>query len=347
MKKAFGIIFLLFIFSIGRAEVVNYKTAIIAFYNFENLYDTIDQKDVMDDEFTPKGTKNYTGKIYKEKLTHLDEVISQIGVEVNPDGPAILGVAEIENRSVLEDFTKQNGVRGRNYQIVHYDSYDERGIDVALFYNPKYFRVIKSRALYVKLGNTSGDKGATRDVLWVNGLLNGEEINVFVAHWPSRRGGEEVSLAKRAIAAETGRRMIDTLLQSNPKAKVVYMGDLNDDPTSPSVTKHLRATGQSNKLKEGDLFNPFYSYYKKGIGTLAYNDSWNLFDQIMVSQAWLDKNQKGFFFQKAEIFNRPFLATTTGNFKGYPHRTYVGDTYAGGYSDHFPTYIVLFKKVTD
>lgn len=328
-----------------QANTHTYKTAIIAFYNFENLYDTINQIDVQDDEFTPTGTKNYTPAVYNEKLTHLSRVISEIGIEVNPDGPAILGVAEIENRSVLEDFANQPAVKSRNYQIAHYDSKDERGVDVALFYNPKYFRVIKSRALYVNMGNIE-DKGATRDVLWVNGLLSGEEVNIFVAHWPSRRGGEEVSAAKRAAAAATARKyIIDTLLQNNPNAKIVYMGDLNDDPISPSVTKHLKANGNLKKLKPDELYNPFYDYFKNGIGTLAYNDSWNLFDQIIVSQGWLNKNQNGFFFQKAMIFNRPYLTSTTGNFKGYPHRTYVGDTYVGGYSDHFPTYLIFYKKL--
>ena len=344
MIQRYLLFFFLCILNTTFTQSSSYRTAIIAFYNLENLYDTINQKDVQDDEFTPTGSKNYTPKVYREKLHNLSKVISEIGIEVNIDGPAILGVAEIENRSVLEDFSHQQSIINRNYQIAHYDSKDERGVDVALLYNPKYFRVIKSRTLYVNIGREGG-KESTRDILWVNGLLHGEEINVFVAHWPSRRGGEEASAGKRAIAANTARKVIDTLLRKDINAKIVYMGDLNDDPVSPSVTKYLKASGQLKKIKPDELFNPFFDYYKNGIGTLAYNDSWNLFDQIIISQGWLDKKQSGFYFQKAMIFNRPYLTSTTGNFKGYPHRTYVGDNYVGGYSDHFPTYLILYKKM--
>jgi hypothetical protein len=322
------------------------NTAIVAFYNFENLYDTIDQDHVQDEEFTPAGTKNYKGYIYIEKLAHLDDVVSLIGTEFNPDGAAIIGTAEIENKSVLKDFVKQEKVKNRNYQIVHYDSKDARGVDVALLYNPKYFKVINSQKIYVDL-SSKGESSPTRDILWVKGMLMGEIVHVFVNHWPSRRGGEEISLEKRCLAASFCRKVIDSIQLEDPLAKIIVMGDLNDDPNSPSVTDCLKALGSKEKAKDGYLYNPFLDYYSKGIGTLAYNDSWNLFDQIMVSEPFLNNKPNEIGFKNAYIFSKSFMTNITGAFKGYPLRTYVGDTYAGGYSDHFPTYIVLTKKITE
>lgn len=322
-----------------------YVSGIIGFYNFENLYDTIDQDHVQDEEFTPTGTKRYTGEVYRDKLTKLDRVVSEIGTDLNPDGVAILGVAEIENKSVLRDFSSQEKVKSRNYKIVHYDSRDARGVDVALLYNPKYFKVIKSGKIEVDLSDLG--EGHTRDILWVNGLFMGEEIYVMVGHWPSRRGGEEVSLERRCRAASTMRMKIDSIQKETPNAKIVVMGDLNDDPTSPSVTDCLKADGDISKASNGVLFNPFYDYFKNGIGTLAYNDSWNLFDQIMISEGFLDKREYSIMYQKAYIFSKSYMKNLTGSYKGYPFRTFAGDMYQGGYSDHFPTYLYFKKKLKE
>jgi hypothetical protein len=179
----------------------------------------------------------------------------------------------------------------------------------------------------------------------VYGIFNGEGLYVFVNHWPSRRGGEEASAPFRAIAAGVCRHAIDSIIGLNPNAKIVLMGDLNDDPVSPSVAVVLHATGDPKQVQRGDLYNPWVGYYKQGIGTLAYNDSWNLFDQIMLSSAFLDKNQKGFFFKEAKIFSKPWMIQQSGRYKDYPKRTYDFNKYIGGYSDHFPTYIELLKEV--
>ena len=322
----------------------NYKSAIVSFYNFENLYDTIWHEKNDDIAFTPSGSKAYTSTVFNDKIKNLATVISKIGVQVNPDGPAILGTAEIENSHVLDVLLQHPLIAHRNYKYVHYDSKDFRGVDVAMIYNPKYFKVIKSRPIYVKLPAGAKNAVYTRDILWVTGNMDGETVHVFVNHWPSRSGGEKRSEPGRMAAAETVRKYIDSIQIKDENAKIIVMGDLNDDPINNSVVKGLRAKGDIKKIKTDELYNPFYTYYKNGIGTLAYQDVWNLFDQILVSKPWLEKNTKGWFFYKAQIFKEDFMLETLGQYKGYPMRTYSGDVYRGGYSDHFPTYLVLLKE---
>lgn len=323
----------------------NYKVACIGFYNLENLFDTENDPKINDEEFLPSGTKQYTSEVYRDKLNNLSTVISQLGMDDSPDGLAILGVAEVENRKVLEDLAAMPKLKERDWKIVHYDSPDLRGVDVALYYHPKYFRELKSEPLFVPLKGDDGSPWYTRDILYVYGLFQGEPLHIFVGHWPSRRGGEEASAPGRAMAASIIRQKIDSITASTPAAKIVVMGDLNDDPLSKSVIEVLNASGDKDQLKKAQLYNPWTDYYKKGIGTLAYNDAWNLFDQIIISQPFLITDQKGYFFQKAVIFNRPYLLQKTGRYKGYPMRTYDFDIYMRGYSDHFPTYLVFLKKM--
>lgn len=338
------LVLLLFKATIGLSQQKQYTPAIVGFYNLENLFDTINQPEVNDEDFTPDGANLYTPTVYIDKLSKLEEVISQIGTDVSPDGLAVLGCAEIENESVLRDLVAQPALKKRNYQVVHFNSPDERGIDVGLLYNPRYFKVISSSSLYVPLKNDDGTPRYTRDILYVHGLLQGEPFHIFVNHWPSRRGGEQASAPGRALAASVAKARIDTILMSDPDAKVILMGDLNDDPVSPSVAKVLGAKTDVSKVRRSELYNPWYAYYREGIGTLAYNDAWNLFDQIIISQSFLDKNQEGLFFQRAEIFKREFMLQTSGRYKGYPKRTYDFSNYMGGYSDHFPTYLILLKE---
>lgn len=321
---------------------------VVAFYNLENLYDTIDDPLKNDNEFLPTGLKKYNSAIYTDKLERLASVISKIGTDNNlatPDGPALLGVAEIENGSVLKDLCQHPLLKKRRYQYVQYESPDIRGIDVALLYNPGYFSVLQSRALNVTIPTGSKDEFFTRDILWVKGLLNGEVIHVYVNHWPSRRGGEEASAPARYAAARTLKKHSDSIMVAEPGAKIIMMGDLNDDPSSPSLTKVLGAKTDEKKLMPGDLYNPWYALYNKGIGSLAYNDSWNLFDQIIISQSFMQRPQKGFFFLINYVFDKSFITEQTGRYKGYPKRTWNGDNYNYGYSDHYPTYIVLLKEV--
>lgn len=320
-----------------------YNISLIGFYNLENLFDTIDGPN-NDAEFLPGGANHYTGEVYKDKLGKLSDVLSLIGTDQTPDGLALVGVAEVENKSVLEDLVKQPKLETRHYKIVHYDSPDERGIDVGLLYNSKYFEPKYSESLFVELYNDDNTPRYTRDILYVYGLFSGEPVHIMVGHWPSRRGGEESSAPGRAKAAGVCRNKVDSIIKINPDAKIIVMGDLNDDPVSPSVAVVLKAKSELKDIKRGNLYNPWGRYYKEGIGTLAYNDAWNLFDQIIISQGWLDKKQTGYFYNDSKIFRKPWMEQQSGRYKGYPKRTYDFSKYIGGYSDHFPTYIVLLKE---
>ncbi len=344
LMNKFTVVLGLFLLSISaQGQKQTYKVSVIGFYNLENFYDTVDNTMVDDQEFLPTGPKNYNGKIYWDKVTKLATVISDLGKDITPDGPAILGVAEVENDTVLNNLVHHALIRNRNYQVVHYDSRDLRGVDVGLLYNPKYFTVLNSRKLFVAL-DENGEPVYTRDILYVSGILDGDTIHIFVNHWPSRRGGEERSAPRRAAAAKVVKTFIDSIQMVTPNAKLLIMGDLNDDPISPSVKKVLNAKGKIEDVQPGGLYNPWVDMYKNGIGTLAYQDAWGLFDQIMMSFSWLDKAQSGYFFFNQRIYNKEYLVENIGKYKGYPMRTWDGNFYRGGYSDHFPTYLVMLKK---
>ena len=272
-------------------------------------------------------------------------VISELGTSLTPDGLALLGVAEIENQRVLEDLVKEPALAARNYQIVHYNSPDRRGIDVGLLYHPKYFTVQNSRSIPLVIYGDDGDRNYTRDILYVGGLLDGDPIHVLVNHWPSRRGGEAATQPYRNAAALICKQVKDSLLQLDPAAKVIVMGDLNDDPVSPSVKKVLAAKPKKEDLRQGDFFNPMYDFFKKGIGTMAYRDAWSLFDQIIISEGLASDDQWGYRFYKAQVHNPPYLIQQEGQFKGYPYRTFDFDNYIAGYSDHFPVYIFVVKPL--
>ena len=327
------------------AQKQTYKIAIAAFYNCENFYDTTDNPSVDDNDFTPNGVRNYTSQRYNEKVAHIATVLSQIGTDISADGAAFIGLAEIENDTVLNDLIHHPLLQNRNYEIIHYDSKDIRGIDVAFLYNPKYFNVIGSKKLPVKIHTGTSGFYFSRDVLWVKGLLDGDTVHVLVNHWPSRRGGEERSSGGRFTAAQVNKNIIDSIHHFQPAQKIILMGDLNDDPVSPSITQVLKAKGKMDEVRAGELYNPWVDLYKRGIGTLAYNDAWSLFDQIIINYNWLPKKQNGYFFYQPHVFNKDLMVENMGKYKGYPMRTYDGNTYRGGYSDHFPTYLVFLKKM--
>jgi predicted extracellular nuclease len=257
-----------------------------------------------------------------------------------------LGVAEIENRKVLEDFVQRDAVKNRHYAIVHYDSPDPRGIDVALLYQPKYFKVLSSRAIPMKQYDAEGGiSRGTRDILFVSGLFDGEPLHVLVNHWPSRSGGEKATQPYRNAAAMLCKKVVDSLQAQDPNAKVLIMGDLNDDPVSPSVKEVLNAKRDLADVRVGAMYNTMYDYYKKGIGTLAYQDAWSLFDQIILSSGLANPQALGYHFFQAKVFNAPYLTQTSGQYKGYPFRTFSGNEFIDGYSDHFPVCIYVVKKL--
>lgn len=348
MRKAIPFILFLFVLLTVQAQSgKKYAKIAIGFYNLENLFDTIHQEGVRDYEFTPEGTNRWTSERYKKKLENLSEVISQIAGR----GPSILGVSEVENRSVLEDLLDMPRLKSLNYGIVHYDSPDARGIDVALLYQKNIFNLHNSTVFPVRIEGEPDFR--TRDVLLATGDIDGEIFHFMVAHWPSRVGGEKASEYRRMAAAKVMRRVADSLLFENKNAKVVMMGDLNDDPVNNSIKEGLKAKGNPKKILDGDYFTPMYKLYKDGYGTLAYRDSWNLFDNMIVSSNLLgDKDYSNFKLyrdsktgQYAYIFNKPFLKQKEGRYKGYPWRTIVSGQYQGGYSDHFPVYLYVVKEL--
>jgi hypothetical protein len=322
----------------------NYYISAIGFWNVENLYDTLNDLMKDDEEFLPTGANAWNGKRYLTKLDRLSEVISQMGTDVTPDGLAILGLCEIENKSVVEDLINTPKLKNRKYKIVHIEGPDVRGVDPSFIYNPAYFKVTKAVAYPVKYGDSTERK--TRDILVVSGSFVGEPFTILVNHWPSRAGGELISLPKRKAAAMLARTIADSVMKANPEAKVLIMGDLNDDPTSPSVKELIGTYGDCNKPVDGKFFNPMEKPYKDGNGTLAWQDSWNLFDQIIINKPMLPVDYKGWQYHSVRIYNKPFLRTDYGNFKGTPFRTYSGKAYTGGYSDHFPVFITIAKENT-
>lgn len=327
----------------SSAQDKKMKIACVAFYNLENLYDVSNDPNKDDDEFTPEGKNNWTTERYNKKLQNMSEVISKLGTELIKSSPTIMGLVEVENKQVVIDLINQPALAPWGYDVVHYDSPDRRGVDVAFIYQKKRFIVTASRA--VPLLYPVEKDFASRDQLVVSGLLDGEPVSIIVNHWPSRRGGEKISNPKRIAAAELCRSIVDSLRKVNPNAKIIVMGDLNDDPVDASVSKHLKAKGKQEDVSDSDFFNPMWKLFKDGIGTLAYKDAWNLFDQIVVSKPFLGDDKSTYKYQKVRVFNEKFLTQKEGNFEGYPFRTYVGDVWQGGYSDHFPVYIFLAKEV--
>ncbi len=322
-----------------------YKVAVVGFYNLENLFDTVHQSNVKDHDFLPKGDYVWNTKKYRDKLSNLDRVISEIGTDYSQDGVAVLGISEVENRTVIEDLVIQERIKDRNYQIVHEDSPDKRGIDVALLYQEKYFTYEGHKAVKVPLDELEEGARPTRDILHVWGTFDGEEFHYLVNHWPSRSGGEAASAPKRKLAAQVARQIVDSILDEDSNAKIIILGDFNDDPTSPSIKKYVRTKSQKRKVKKDEFYGAFEKHYKKGIGTGAWRDSWNLFDQMLLSYGLVDRRQKGYTHYKSVVFNEPYLISKVGNFKGYPYRTFAGSRYQGGYSDHLPVFCVFVKPL--
>ncbi|MDR1416869.1 MAG: endonuclease/exonuclease/phosphatase family protein [Prevotellaceae bacterium] len=327
----------------GFTQKQKYVVACVAFYNLENLFDTIKSPNTDDSEFLPNGDNKWTAERYEHKQRNMASAIRRIGSEMLPSGPTILGVAEVENRLVLEDLIKTSPLSEADYGIVHYDSPDARGVDVGLIYQASRFRVLGSRSVPLKIADMPYFR--TRDQLLVSGLLDGELVHIIVMHWPSRRGGEKRSQPLRNGAAALCRSIVDSLYSADSNAKIIIMGDLNDDPTNKSLTKILKASSSVEKTEKGGLHNTMYRWFKDGVGSLAWDDSWSLFDQIIVSEPLLGKDFTTYKFYKSGIFNEDFLKQKEGRYAGYPFRTYSSGAFIGGYSDHFPTYVFLMRKM--
>ncbi len=341
MKNIFiPIVFILFFaFGAKAQEKKEYKIGTIAFYNLENLFDTIPGAN--DIEFTPEAPKNWNTEKYFSKMERIGEVITQIGADVTGTAPMVVGVSEIENITPLKDLVNSTAMKPYNYQIVHIDGPDRRGVDCALLYRPEYFKVTNVKMHRVK---SKQDGFVTRDQILISGIYDGEEMHFIVLHWPSRLGGEKRSLPRRAEAATTTRKICDSIMKINPNAKIIAMGDLNDDPINESVKDYCKTVSKKEEAKDGKLYNPMANLFKKGIGSLAYGDKWNLFDQMLFSPAFVSNDKSTYVHYQSHVFNKSFLTQKEGRYKGYPLRTYVGSTYQGGYSDHFPVYSFIIKE---
>lgn len=342
------------------AQDKKFKIHTIAFYNVENFYDTINDPKTRDEEWI------YSGKNFKKKVHNLAKVISLIGTDENPNSPTIIGLAEVENKRVLDALVNDEQLLDKGYGIVHFDSPDLRGIDNALLYQKKYFTPTSVKNIplliydkYAKpeskekidpndkddMTETDDQTGRiyTRDQILVSGKLEGEEIHIIVNHWPSRRGGEAISSPLREKAAELNVKIMDSLFKINPNAKIITMGDLNDGPYNKSIKQVLGAKAKKEDVKEKGLFNPMAEMSDKGVGTLAYRDAWDIFDQIIISEPFLRKNDySSYRFWKANVFKRPYMFQATGQYKGYPNRNWNGEI---GYSDHLPVYIYIIKQL--
>ena len=306
----------------------------VAFYNLENLFDIVKDKHTHDYDFLPTSVKKWTKKRYQNKLRKLGFVISNIGKKETGKHPAILGVAEVENAKVIKDLIASKHLEHCNYDYVHYDSLDERGIDVALLYDKTAFEVITSETFTITLTDDDGSPDYTRDILLVSGLLDGENVHVIVNHWSSRREGAKESEHKRITSSNKVSEIVTTLRLENSDAKIIVIGDFNDDPHSNSIKRLVNNDG---------LFNPMETIRSYNRGTTYHKRQWNLFDQILMSTNFFKTSDSLFEFSSANIFDEDFLKTFNGKFKGSPYRTYAGKRYKGGYSDHFPVY-AIFKK---
>jgi hypothetical protein len=329
----------------AASAVAQDKPYMVAFWNLENLFDIYNDPETHDDEFTPEGIKKWNEVKYQKKLFNTERVLFDMAA-INKDYPVVIGVSEIENRSVLEDLVSQPKLKGANYRICHFDSPDARGVDVAFLYRADVFKLEGSDN--IKLHVEELPNFRTRDLVVMWGTIEGEPFYFLVSHWPSRLGGKEASQFKRDACAKQIREIKDSLLKENPATKVIVMGDFNDDATDASLVKVMGAKGKVKDLETGDFFNPFVQMLKAGLGTLAYQDSWNLFDNICVTENLVNGTHGKLRLMKGKkfygnIFTRPYMLQQEGQYKGYPLRTFVTNNFQNGFSDHFPVYIYIGK----
>ncbi|MCX2681244.1 endonuclease [Galbibacter sp. EGI 63066] len=314
------------------------NTYSIGFYNLENLFDTIDDPNILDDDFTEEGKLEWDEDRYQNKIYKLGRAISEIGTNEAGEPPVLVGVAEVENKKVLNDLTGSSILRPFSYEYVHYNSPDERGIDTALLYQKEHLEVLNEEIVPLLVDSEEGERDYTRDILHVTGNLHGERIHILVNHWPSRRHGADETSYKRVKAAKLIHSIIERVKEEEASPKFIIMGDFNDDPQSESIKTLVNEA----KLK---LYNPMEKLHiPDERGSLSYHSKWNLFDQIIISANFFDVTVSKHTFIRADILDERFLEEWNKKYEGEPFRTYVGRKYLGGYSDHFPVFIHLKKK---
>jgi endonuclease/exonuclease/phosphatase family metal-dependent hydrolase len=310
------------------------KEYTIAFYNVENLFDTINDPATWDDDFTPEGKLEYTTKRYQNKLVNLSNVLSSIDKN---NLPAIIGLCEVENRSVLDALIGQDKLKDAEYGIAHTDSPDARGIDCALLYKKNEFKYLNH--------NTIGIHFKTRDILHVQGILGAADtLDIFVNHWPSRIGGIAKSEKNRVFVAEQLKLAVNKLQEKNPKAKIIIMGDFNDEPNNKSTEEALAATNNTNTSNPKALYNLMYDLKLQGKGTYNYKGNWNMLDNLIVSNSLISNTDGIHTNHKAgRIFTEEWICYKNSDGLSLPSRSYAGPRYFGGYSDHFPVYFQLSR----
>ncbi len=314
------------------------KKFTVAFYNVENLFDTINTPKKHDDEFTPTGWLQYTSKRYQKKLKNISKVIAAIDSVYLP---TLVGLCEIENRGVLIDLVNQPALKQGDYDIVHIESPDRRGIDCALLYQKQHFKFLEKTAIGINFPNDPEHK--TRDILYVKGILKTDTMHIFINHWPSRIGGQERSEPSRVFVAQQLRKAVTAIQNKNSRANVIIMGDFNDEPINIAVTQTL----QSGNKKTDDtkyLYNLTYDLKLQNKGSYNYKGRWNMLDNIIVSnELILDKKSLHTYHNSCSVFQPKWICFRKRNNKYVPNRTYAGREYYGGYSDHFPVYFILTK----
>lgn len=346
MKFSHLILFFIFIISFDSySEQKKFRVHTVGFYNLENLFDTINDTSKRDEASPIMEMKYNRSEVYNKKIQNLSKVIAEIGYEETKALPTIIGLCEVENKKVIEDLIDSELLRGADYAISHFDSPDERGIDVALIYKNKLFEVVNEKSVYLELKYESGKINYTRDQLVVEGILEGEKIYLIVNHWPSRSGGELGSRPYRNKAAQLNMKIIDSIQSIDRNAKIITMGDFNDDPTNESIKKILGSKDSRNNLKNSDLYNPWENLFKSGVGTLVYRDNWNLFDQIIFTGSLVNESKKRLRYYKSEVFSPKYLFNKSGRWKGYPFRSFWGGGFTDGFSDHLPVYVLLVREL--
>ena len=307
----------------------------IGFYNVENLFDTIDIEGKADEEFTPGSKKKWNTERYDKKMNDLAKVVAAMNY------PAILGLCEVENNTVIKDFITETSLKNKDYGYVHFESPDFRGIDVALIYQKKVFQVLDSKNIEINFPKSViGDKAyTTRDILHVKGIFGGvDTLHVFVNHFPSRRGGLEASEPKRTYVAEQLKKSVNQIFSKNKNANILIMGDFNDEPDNNSITKTLNAKSVISNNASTDLVNTSAPLDLAKKGTYNYRGNWNMLDQIIVSGAMLQK-KNSIKAGQFTIFQEEWMMFKSDKYGLTPNRTYGGPNYYGGFSDHLPVYL--------
>lgn len=307
------------------------------FYNVENLFDTIDNPLKNDDEFLPHGSRHWDHYKFYRKIKHISQVIIATG---EGDYPSVVGLCEIENREVLESLLFHSPLSKSDYQIIHKESPDNRGIDVAFLYRKDRFKPVYFEAFPVT--NPKDNKFKTRDILYVKGLIGKDTIHFFVNHWPSKSGGIGATKPLRALAASKLKTKTDSLFNVNKTCNIVMMGDFNDTPLDVSVKEVLGAKSPAGNILSNSLYNLALPLAQKGKGTNKYQGKWSLIDQIIVSGNLLKGGKLETTSDSFQIFSPDFLfEPDEANLGKKLNRTYEGFKYHGGFSDHLPVLIDL------